>query len=106
MCRGTIVNQNASFMVDIDNRYFIIKNVPSQVCDQCGETSYNDEVAGSIETLIDQMKKTDNEIVLADFNESKKNEVNKKFVENSTSFEVIVDDILSDSETITALHSF
>jgi len=30
----------------------VIKNVPSSICDQCGETSYNDKVARQLEQIV------------------------------------------------------
>jgi hypothetical protein len=34
------------------NCIVVIKNVPSRVCSQCGETSYNDEVARRLEQIV------------------------------------------------------
>ena len=46
MCKGKLENKNTTFMVELDNCIIIIiKNVPSQVCKQCGEVSYSKEVA-------------------------------------------------------------
>ena len=44
MCKGKIENKNTTFMVELENCIIIIKNVPSQVCKQCGEISYSNEV--------------------------------------------------------------
>ena len=38
-------DKNTTFMVDLEGSIVIIKNVPSQVCTQCGEVSYSDTVA-------------------------------------------------------------
>jgi len=97
MCGGVFEDKNAPFMVDIDNRYFIVKNVPSQVCKQCGEVSYNHEIASQTRKLIEEMKRMNNEVVIADFTEnteSKKKEMNKNFVETPRSFEVAMDSLV------------
>jgi hypothetical protein len=39
-------------MIDLDNCIVIVKNVPSQVCEQCGEVSYSDDVARRLETIV------------------------------------------------------
>ena len=40
MCKGDLENKKTTFMVELDNCIIIIKNVPSQICKQCGEVSY------------------------------------------------------------------
>lgn len=45
MCKGKLEEKNTTFMVELDNCIIIIKNVPSLVCEQCGEVSYSNEVA-------------------------------------------------------------
>ena len=49
MCKGDLEDKNTTFMVELDNCIIIIKNVPSQVCKQCGEVSYSNEVAKQLE---------------------------------------------------------
>ena len=67
MCKGSIEEKETSFMVDLDNRYFIVKKVPSQVCRQCGEVSYSHDVAKHLEKLIADMKPVNTELVIASF---------------------------------------
>jgi YgiT-type zinc finger domain-containing protein len=67
MCKGSLENQVTSFMTDIDNRYYIIKDVPAQVCRQCGEVSYSHEIAKRLEKLIKGMKPADTEVMIASF---------------------------------------
>ena len=56
MCKGSFTDKFTTFMVDIANSIIIIKNVPSQVCSQCGETSYSDEIAKHIEEIVDSLR--------------------------------------------------
>ncbi|MCL1903010.1 MAG: type II toxin-antitoxin system MqsA family antitoxin [Oscillospiraceae bacterium] len=81
MCKGNLEDKNTSFMTDIDNRYFIIKNVPSQVCEQCGDVSYADSIAVRLDEIIAKMESAGGEIVVVDFKKCKKNEINEIFVE-------------------------
>lgn len=39
LCKGELREQHINFMIDVDNCFIIVKNVPSQVCSQCGEAS-------------------------------------------------------------------
>ena len=67
MCKGSLVDKTTTFMVDINKCIIIIKNVPSQVCGQCGETSYNNEVAKQLEMIVDSLKKSITEIAVVNY---------------------------------------
>lgn len=56
MCKGTLEDKLTNFIVDLGSSIIIIKNVPSQVCKQCGEVSYTTEIAKSLETLVNRVK--------------------------------------------------
>ena len=52
MCKGTVHEGFSTFTADMGGCIIIVKNVPSCVCDQCGETSYSDKVAKILEQII------------------------------------------------------
>ena len=52
MCKGDLEDKKTTYMVELKNWIIIIKNVPSQVCKQCGEVSYSNEVAQQLERLV------------------------------------------------------
>ena len=56
MCKGKLADSTTSFMVDLGNCIVIIKNVPAQVCGQCGEASYSNDVARQIEKIVNSVK--------------------------------------------------
>ena len=56
-------------MVELDNCIIIIKNVPSQVCKQCGEVSYSDEVAKQLEKLVNRVRDSITEITVINYSE-------------------------------------
>jgi YgiT-type zinc finger domain-containing protein len=56
VCKGSLEDKATTFMVDLDNCIVIIKNVPSQVCAQCGETSYSNDVARQLERIVSAVK--------------------------------------------------
>ena len=60
-------NQLTTFMVDLGNCIVIVRNVPSQVCTQCGETSYTDEVAEQLEHIVNSVRNSMTEIAVVNY---------------------------------------
>ena len=52
MCKGTVQDGFSTFTTDMGTCVVIIKNVPSRICCQCGEASYNEETARRLEQII------------------------------------------------------
>jgi len=52
MCKGNVQDGFSTFTADIGGCVVVIKNVPSRVCGQCGESSYSDEVARRLEQIV------------------------------------------------------
>ena len=69
MCKGELEDKNTTFMTELDNCIIIIKNVPSQVCKQCGEISYTDEVAKQLEKLVNSVRNSITEITVINYTE-------------------------------------
>ena len=67
MCKGSLTDKRTTFMVDIDNSIIIVKNVPSQVCSQCGETSYSDEIAKQLEEIVNSLRMSVAEIAVINY---------------------------------------
>jgi len=44
LCGGKIEIKKVTFVYDYDDNYFLIENVPAEVCIQCGEKTYDPEV--------------------------------------------------------------
>lgn len=64
MCKGDMINKNTNYILDLDRSIIIIKNVPSLVCDQCGEVFYENEIMKRIEKIIDIFKNALTEIAV------------------------------------------
>jgi len=69
MCKGDLENKNTTFMVELGSCIVIIKNVPSQVCRQCGEVSYSNEVAKKLEELVNSVRNAITEITVINYTE-------------------------------------
>jgi YgiT-type zinc finger domain-containing protein len=67
MCKGTFEDRQTTFMVDVDNCIVIVKNVPSQVCSQCGEISYTDDVAARLERIACEARNAMSEITVVNY---------------------------------------
>ena len=69
MCKGLTEDKSTTFMVEIEKTIIIVRNVPSQVCRQCGEISYNDKVARELETIANKLKNTISEMAVVSYSD-------------------------------------
>ena len=67
MCKGSMNDKQTTFMVDIGNCIVIIKNAPSQVCSQCGEASYSNDVTKQLEVIVDSLRLSITEIAVVNY---------------------------------------
>ena len=67
MCKGTLEDKMTTFMLDLGNCIVIVKNVPSQVCSQCGEISYSNDVAKKLEKIINSARILSTEIIVFNY---------------------------------------
>ena len=66
-CKGTLEDKTSVFTVELDSCIVIVKNVPSHVCCQCGEASFDDEVYRQLEKIVDKMRGTISEVSIVNF---------------------------------------
>lgn len=69
MCKGNSEDKATNFIADLEHCIIIIKNVPSQVCTQCGEVSYSNEVAKHLEEIVDSLKNILTEIAIVTYSD-------------------------------------
>ena len=67
MCKGKIENKLTNFIADLGNTIIIVKDVPSQVCVQCGEVSYSDDVARKLEQIVKSLQSQSMEIAITHY---------------------------------------
>ena len=67
MCKGELENKETTYMAEVDKSVIIIKNVPSQVCKQCGEISFSDEVAQMLEKIVLKVKNPTTEFTVVNY---------------------------------------
>ena len=56
MCMGELEDKPTTFTVEIDGIIYIVRNVPSHVCHQCGAVSYSQDVSQRLEDIVLGMK--------------------------------------------------
>lgn len=69
MCKGNTINKNTNYILDLDGTIIIIKNVPSLVCNQCGEIFYENDVMKKIECIVDIYRNTLTEIAIVNYDD-------------------------------------
>ena len=69
LCKSDTVEEYkpTTFMVDLGNCIVIVKNVPSRVCRQCGDTTYNIDVSMQLEKIVDSLRNTITEVVIVNY---------------------------------------
>ena len=63
----TVTNSITTHVVNYKGCLIIIKNVPCEECEQCGEKFYTDEVAIKLEQIVNAAKKLMQEISVLDY---------------------------------------
>lgn len=63
----TVVKSMRVHVVNYKNCVIIIKNVPCEECEQCGEYYYTDEVAARLEEMVETAKRLMQEVAVIDY---------------------------------------
>lgn len=70
-CKGETRETTTKFIVDLGACVVIVKNVPATVCQNCGETSYRNEVAQQLEKIVDAVKHSImSEVAIVEYSEN------------------------------------
>ena len=66
-CKGSMTESTTIHTVQLQNCIVVIKNVPCQKCEQCGEVVINAEVASRIEEIVSGFEKVLTEIAVVNY---------------------------------------
>lgn len=69
VCKGELTKKDINHIVDIDGHIIIIKNVPAEVCEQCGESFFENQVALTLEKIVDEIVSNKAEITIVNYND-------------------------------------
>ena len=68
LCKCDTVKQSTTtHVVSYKGSVIVIKNVPCEECEQCGEIFYTDEVAERLEEIVNTAKKLLQEVSVLDY---------------------------------------
>lgn len=67
-CKCDTVTPNlTTHVVNYNGTIIVIKNVPCEECEQCGEKFYTDDVAENLEKMVNTAKQMMQEIAVLDY---------------------------------------
>lgn len=66
-CKTTVPSVT-THVVTLKDCVIIVKNVPCEECEQCGEKYFSDEVMEQLEHIIDKAQTLTSEIFITDYN--------------------------------------
>jgi YgiT-type zinc finger domain-containing protein len=64
-----LINGKVNHIVDLGDGIVIIKNVPANICRQCGEYYVDTQTALKLENIVDRVKKEKAEVLIISFDE-------------------------------------
>lgn len=66
-CKGELSDSTTTHVVTFDDCIIIVKNVPCERCNQCGETFFNDDVAERLEHIVNGLRTAVTEIAVVNY---------------------------------------
>jgi YgiT-type zinc finger domain-containing protein len=67
-CKGDLKQSITTYTITIDNCVIIIKNVPCEECQQCGEQYFSTDVTKKLENIVNKVKNSISEVTIVDYN--------------------------------------
>ena len=55
-CKGELEDKLTNYIADFGDCIIVVRNVPAQVCSQCGEKSYSYHVSVRLQEIINQVR--------------------------------------------------
>lgn len=69
MCKGLTEKKTVNYILDLDNTIIIIKDVPANVCKQCGERYFDDVVMENLEKIVNNLRTVSTEMSIVSYKE-------------------------------------
>ena len=66
-CAANLTERPKTYVANLDDCVIIIKNVPTLVCDACGELYYSDEVFARIEAIVNALRAVISDVAVVDY---------------------------------------
>ena len=68
-CKGNLKDDNTAHFANLESCMVIIKNVPCQSCEQCGEVIYSGTVIRRLEQIVKALKNSLTEIAVVTYSD-------------------------------------
>lgn len=69
LCKANLTKGNVNHIVDLGEGIIIIKNVPANICEQCGEYYVDTQIALKLEAIVEEVKKSRAEVLIINYAE-------------------------------------
>jgi YgiT-type zinc finger domain-containing protein len=69
LCKSNLTIGVVNHIVDLDGHIIIIKGVPANICNQCGEYFIENDIAIKLEKIIEEVTKNKIEILILNYSE-------------------------------------
>lgn len=70
-CKGGHLKEEIkTYVANLDTCVIIVKNVPSLVCQQCGDVYYTNDVMKRLEKIVDTMEKLVKEVAIVEYSQA------------------------------------
>lgn len=69
LCKSNMINGKVNHIVDLDGHIIIIKDVPANICRQCGEYFIENNIALKLEKIVEEVMKNKAEIFVVNYSE-------------------------------------
>jgi YgiT-type zinc finger domain-containing protein len=69
LCKANLTKGNVNHIVDLGEGIIIIKNVPANICKQCGEYYLDTNTALKLESIVEDIKKNKAEVFIVNYSE-------------------------------------
>ena len=67
MCKATLSQEVLNHIVDINGSITIVKDVPANVCKQCGENYIDSDVARNLDAVMEEIQKGGAEVTIISY---------------------------------------
>lgn len=69
LCKGNLTKGEVNHIIDLGDGIIIIKKVPANICNQCGEYYVDTQTAIKLEEIVDELRKNRAEVLIINYDE-------------------------------------
>lgn len=69
LCKSNLIEGKVNHIIDFEGHIIIIKEVPANICKQCGEYFIENEIALKLEKIVEEAKKNKAEVFIVNYSE-------------------------------------